>query len=380
MKKYMKTFLAYLLLISIVLTDIPLVANAEDFVEIPTTMREEVVKEEENTGNDVAETSEEPQIISELTEKRDEVTKYFAMSDGTIKACIYPQNIHYMDDGEYKEIDNTLEQSNENGKNYYKNKKNSFSVRIPETLADDYVEFSDENGYVKFKLLGASSKKLEKVEKVKKPKDKDVTKVKNANDRAIFKAVKGDVDVSYDLVGNKLKETVILYKKTKETFVFDVRTSAMNAAINNDNSISFFDYDGTEIYKMESPYMTDAAGEYSNAVETTLTKSEDGYTLTYTPDYKWLEDKERVYPVEIDPTLVQAIYKETVTDTYVGTMQTASNPDIRGGWDVLNIGRRTQTVDGQQIIMQGYIKFEIPSEIGKNDCIVDAKLDLVKVC
>ena len=367
MYKHLRTFLAYLLAIAIVVTNIPMSANAEDAAEdvVP-------VVEAENT-----ETSEEPQVISELTEKRDEVTKYFAMSDGTIKACIYPQNVHYLEDGTYEEIDNTLVKSKKDGKNYYENKKNSFSAKIPESLKDDYVEFSDENGYVKFKLLGASNQKLEKVEKSKESKNADVTKVKNVNDRATFKAVKGDVDITYDLAGNKLKETIVLSKKTKQSFVFDIKTSAAKAVVNNDNSISFFDKDGMEIYQMQAPYMSDAAGEYSNAVQTKLEKSKDGYTLTYAPDYKWLSEKERVYPVEIDPTLIQAIYKETVTDTYVGTMQNASNPDIRGGWDVLNIGKRTTRIDGQQIVMRGYIKFAIPSEIGANDCIVDAKLDLL---
>lgn len=88
--------------------------------------------------------------------------------------------------------------------------------------------------------------------------------------------------------------------------------------------------------------------------------------------------KEREYPVRIDPTLFQAIYKETVTDTYVSNVQTSSDPDIRGKWDVLNIGRRKTTLSsGAQLTKRGLIRFEIPSEIGKNDCIIDAKLDLV---
>ena len=368
MYKHLRTFLAYLLAMAIIVTNIPMSANAAEPAESPVPVTEE-------SGE--AETSEEPQVITELIEKRDEVTKYFAMSDGTVKACIYPQNVHYLEDGTYEEIDNTLVKSRKDGKNYYENKKNSFSAKIPESLKDDYVEFSDENGYVKFKLLGASNQKIEKAAKSKASKNADATEVKGVNDRATFKSVKGDVDITYDLAGNKLKETIVLSKKTKQSFVFDIKTSAAKAAVNNDNSISFFDKDGTEIYQMQAPYMSDAAGEYSNAVQTKLEKSKDGYTLTYAPDYKWLSEKERVYPVEIDPTLIQAIYKETVTDTYVGTMQNASNNDIRGGWDVLNIGKRTTRIDGQQIVMRGYIKFAIPAEIGANDCIVDAKLDLL---
>ena len=365
MQKHMKKFLSYLLAITLFISDVPIVVNA---VEKTDTSSQSV---------ETASTPEEAEIISELTEKRDETTKYFAMSDGTTKACLYPQNIHYLDDGEYKEIDNTLVKDTKDGKTYYKNKKNSFSVTIPENYTDDYIQFSDGNGYVKFKLKGATNKKIEKTEKKLTKNNKDKTLVENISDKAIFKSIKGNIDVEYDVSGNTLKETIVLYKKTKNAFIFDVRTSADKAILNNDNSVSFFDKEGVELYKIESPYMTDSAGEYSNDIKTTLIGIDDNYTITYKPNYEWLSAKERVYPIKIDPTLFQAIYKETVTDTYVGTMQTSDDPDIRGGWDVLNIGRRTTTIDGAQIFMRAYIRFELPSEIKKTDCIVDAKLDLV---
>ena len=326
---------------------------------------------------DAAPLSQDAEILYEIVEKRDEVTKHFAMSDGTTKALIYPQNVNYLSNGVYEEIDNTLVEFEQNGKTYYKNKKNGFQVKIPKHFTDDFIEFADENGYVKFRLLGATNKEIEKIAKKNNSNKKDITIAQNVNEKAVFKAIKGNVDLEYDLAGNKLKETIVLYKKTKNDFVFEIRTDSEKAILNNDKSVSFFNADGIEIYKMESPYMTDAAGEYSNEIEVKLSKEADGYQLSYSPNYEWLSEKHRTYPVRIDPTLVQAIYTGTVKDTYVSSVQTASNPDIRGGWDVLNIGRRTQTASGAQLIKRGFIYFEIPSEIGKNDCIVDAKLDLV---
>ena len=374
MKKNMKTILGYLLTICLVCGSISLEAVATEQAVTEQVVSEEVLVEKEGQSYDTT----QAEILYELAGKRDETTKYFAMSDGTIKACIYPQNVHYLENGKYQEIDNTLIEATENDKVYYKNKKNGFSVKMPEQITDDYIEFSDENGYVKFKLQGASNKKIEKLENEHTKNNVDKTTVKNVNDKAIYKAIKGDVDIEYDLAGNKLKETIVLYKKTKNSFVFDVQTSASSVEVNTDNSISFFDSEGIEIYMIASPYMTDSAGEYSNAVETQLKKTESGYTLIYSPNYEWLSDKEREYPVKIDPTLFQAIYKETVTDTYVSNVQTSNDPDIRGTWDVLNIGRRKTTLSsGTQLIKRGLIRFEIPSEIKKTDCIIDAKLDLV---
>ena len=323
MRKHMKRMLGYLLAITIFISDIPIIVNAEEDADTTLQSVETVADTPELETEETPSTPEEAEIISELTEKRDETTKYFAMSDGTTKACLYPQNIHYLEDGEYKEIDNTLVEGSKDGKTYYKNKKNSFSVKIPENYADDYIEFSDENGYVKFKLKGATNKKLEKIEKEQTKKNKDKTLVENVNDKAIFKSIKGDIDIEYDITGNKLKETIVLYKKTKNAFVFEVETSAHRAVLNNDNTIIFMDEEGVELYTIESPYMTDSAGEYSNDIETTLLGVGDSYTITYKPNYEWLSAKERVYPVKIDPTMFQAIYKETVADTYVTNAQTA---------------------------------------------------------
>ena len=44
----------------------------------------------------------------ELIEKRKPREKHFLQEDGTIIAKVYNEDIHYLKDGEYKEIDNTL--------------------------------------------------------------------------------------------------------------------------------------------------------------------------------------------------------------------------------------------------------------------------------
>ena len=133
--EFMKKILAIILSASIILTELPISVHAE------TTSDQMPVKAEQTAAvpEEDASSSEEPFIISELTEKRDATTKYFAMSDGTIKACIYPQNVHYLADGQYEEIDNTLIETSEGGKSYYKNKKNSFYVKLPASFTDDYI-------------------------------------------------------------------------------------------------------------------------------------------------------------------------------------------------------------------------------------------------
>ena len=65
---------------------------------------DEVTQETEQTD----ETVEEPEIIGEDEARRDELTKHFIMSDGSRKAVMYSQPVHFLENGKWVDIDNTL--------------------------------------------------------------------------------------------------------------------------------------------------------------------------------------------------------------------------------------------------------------------------------
>lgn len=366
MKRRWRELVAFVLSVSILLNSLPVTAAKNANVAETETATKNASTEESVIATESQETAQqenEAYIVNEITEKREPDTKYFLMSDRSIKACVYPQTVHYLHNGSYEEIDNRLEYKTDvNANGYYENKANSFKVKLPEKYKDQYTEFSDQNGYVKFRLVGAQNRKMIH-NSAKIPDDSDKTIAQNVNSRAEYGAVQENVDIQYDVVGDRLKETIILNKSTKRSFTFELLTSAASVIKNNDGSISFIDADGTEIYRMEAPYMQDSGGEYTNEVAVKLVKTAIGYQLTYTPDYGWLSDRTRQYPVMIDPTLVQWVNGSDVTDTYISNVQTASNPDIRGTWDVLNIGKRTTAVDGGQLTMRGMVKFNIPSHL-----------------
>lgn len=51
----------------------------------------------------------EPYALQELDEYRTANTKQFLMSDNSIQAVMYNEPVHYNENGEWKDIDNTLE-------------------------------------------------------------------------------------------------------------------------------------------------------------------------------------------------------------------------------------------------------------------------------
>ncbi len=362
MKKHLKILLAFILSVALVVTHIPIITAEDILGTVSENASEQEIVTQETKENENA------YILGELKDKRSKDTKHFRMSDGSIKACIYPQNVHYLKSGKYEDIDNTLVLDEEAG--VYKNKANSAKIALPESFADGYVEYATDDNFVKFKLVGSTNKKLKKAE-AKQTKSNDVTVLDKVNSRASYGAVKTNIDIQYDIIGDKLKETIVINKKTKETFIFEILTSAYNAVLNNDNSVSFFDEKGTQIFRVESPYMTDSAGEFTNSVKTELVKKDSTYYLTYTPDYEWLSDKSRVYPVNLDPTVNGPYSSIDVIDTYVSSGNSANT--IYGGADNISVG-----VKSNGTIMRGYYKLDIPDEIKSTDRIVYAQLKLLR--
>ena len=48
------------------------------------------------------------EVISEREELREENVKHFLLSDGTSRAVVYEGPVHYLDNGAWRDIDNTL--------------------------------------------------------------------------------------------------------------------------------------------------------------------------------------------------------------------------------------------------------------------------------
>lgn len=111
------------------------VAPMSTFAETIETESEKF--EESGYSTEVSQEEEDPIVIGEDVDRRDSSnTKYFKMSDGTIKAAVYKDPVLYQDSaGKWQEIDNTLETSdNENDEisnfNGYATKSNKFRVKF----------------------------------------------------------------------------------------------------------------------------------------------------------------------------------------------------------------------------------------------------------
>ena len=94
-----------------------------------------------------------------------------------------------------------------------------------------------------------------------------------------------NISFEYRLVGNYLKENIIIKEKSAlEPFRFALNTNGMTAELQEDRSVLISSGTKEEpSFLMNAPFMYDAAGARTSQVEVTLTETENGYLYTMTP-------------------------------------------------------------------------------------------------
>ena len=157
MKKIAQRWIAILLSLVLMIQMIPVQALA---IEIETG-----AMGTESSGSLKPE-QEEAQIVAEVPSGRDEFQKEFILSNGLRMISIYGSAVHYEEDGEWKEIDNTLQPISATGAVLtgkaaqtstvaYKNTAGLWDVKLPASLnSGSAVEVSKDGYTLSFQFAG----------------------------------------------------------------------------------------------------------------------------------------------------------------------------------------------------------------------------------
>jgi len=112
MKKSFLRRISWLMVIIMGLTIIPTPVVATIMEEYNPNKFKEIGEQRKALETD-ADSIEEAEVLYEVESKREANVKHFRMSDGTIRAAIYPDVVHYEKNGKLVDIDNSLtEKSN----------------------------------------------------------------------------------------------------------------------------------------------------------------------------------------------------------------------------------------------------------------------------
>ena len=112
-------------------------------------------------------------ILGEVESKRSEYTKHFRMSDGSMKAIRYSDQVHYKDGECFKEIDNSLISE---GNDVYKNTDSPLRVNISKNFKNkNLITLNSDNHEISLSYIKKKYKKFD-TEQIERPTDKNVVK------------------------------------------------------------------------------------------------------------------------------------------------------------------------------------------------------------
>ena len=134
-KNYLKV-ISIILTFAIILQSIPIAVSAQSILDVLTETQPETTVAEEAT------------IVEEDISLREENKKYFLMSDKTYLIAMYNTPVHYLENGQWVDIDNSLsEDSDSEGDTVFKNKKSAFEIKFSKKAKKNKLVSIKKDGY-----------------------------------------------------------------------------------------------------------------------------------------------------------------------------------------------------------------------------------------
>ena len=323
MKKRFKKLFSCFLAVTLIFTSIEWSGITQS---IHSVKAEEAQKE--------TKTSEQKEVIkSEKT--KNSIT--FELANGKKQTVFYGQDVRFKTkNGKLKDYDPSLvkiqNKKSENGndlKDYaYENEEGDKKHYLPKNLTEETPVLMENGKYqISFApIYGQKTKEEEEVNDTQDALDSvdnlECTKLENAEiedaeENKIEKPVKVSYEsqqkectFSYKSLNTGIKESVVLTKAPEgNALKFRFKASGLVPKKNVlDGGISFLDEKTDEIVAaLEAPNMNDATGKaYSEKISYDIElddQEKDSYILTLHLDEEYFKDKDRKYPVTIDPTV-----------------------------------------------------------------------------
>lgn len=235
-------------------------------------------------------------LLNEVLEERTNASKTFRKMDGTLETALYKQNVHYHENGEWKEIDNSF---NDIGQEL-ENKENSFKLKFPKTIDDNKTIKFTENEYgIDWSILDINTSPIIYDDSVLTP--NSIRELININRTVMYEDVLPGVDIEYVLYGDRLKENIILEQYVQDfSLSFEYKLKDLSLVQDMNGKYVFVNDLNEVVYQFTDLFMFDNSLNYSEDILLSVTEiGNKTYLVTLTPSDEWLQNA--VYPVVIDP-------------------------------------------------------------------------------
>ncbi len=365
LRKVLSTFMAVILLLS------------------STAAVSAVGKSDRNISTSSVSSQEQSQQVEQLTivaeqeDLRGEYEKHFLMSDGTVLAVAYEAPVHYLDEetGAWHEIDNTLQATvTESGETVYNNRDGLFDVSFAgaATVNRPLVTLQSNGHSIAWRVVTPTGvvNPSEVMSTVVVPEVASATVESDATEQEnSLQAVRNIGKIRYtELLGLetevrltvtplKVKEDILLESAPAQSTSYTTRltlSAGLIPVLGEDGTVFVRDTAGVDVFRIAAPYMTDAVEEISQEIDVSLSAVGSDWELTVTPNWDWLTDSARVYPVTIDPTVYASNNATNTWDTYIYQNCTSSTTASRQDLDRMYVGNRSSA---SQLKCRGMVKF-----------------------
>ncbi len=288
-----------------------------------------------NNPTDAAK-DKEADILCEVTEKRDAYTKVYKKTDGTYTAVMSKLPLHFLENGEWKDIDNTLLKKN----GVLSNSSNSFDVSFPEKMIENSDIQIEKNGSVISFAVNDISTSDAKVENNIAEKTSGIAEadaeISNNESKITYSDKKSNTDIQYTVTSNTVKENIIVSdaSSVKESYSFDIEIGSMKYVLEKNGGVSFKE-NGETRFSIPAPVMMDSKLNVSYNIAVSVVDNKDGtITLVYKPSQEWINSSDREFPINIDPVIVvQDNALNWVEDASVADDTNNSEARFRNGYD-----------------------------------------------
>ncbi len=259
--------------------------------------------------------------------------------DGTTTLKLYNSPIKFEnEDGEYELIDNNIiaTDSKESPDHEYKNKASDIEVLMSENLDQSgAIKMNIDDYMIGFKPLNIlieenkSSADLNFID-ADQPEKKDA-KLDTEEEYATLEYTETfseNTDIRITPTETGIKEDIIFNQLPQETeFSYEITLKNAAPVLRQDGNLYFIDVkNGILVAAIAAPVMWDSSEEcaesYDIAVKLEIT-GEDTYKYTLIPDRGFLEDKNTVYPVILDPSVNSTTGQ--IADTFITSRYSGNN-------------------------------------------------------
>ena len=417
-----KRLLAIILALILVVQIMPMNALATE-LQNANAIENSIATEE--AAYSIEELDTEKTILAEDTDKRESDVKHFLNTDGTYTAVRYSQPVHYKEAGsdQWIDIDNTLSLTQEadtdidmyapsdspldikfekmyGGSSVVFTSGShtlSWSYDIPNATIDDppvveeqqsqntaesdteYSAISENtvsaDGNVSADssvTSGITAQKLEQfdVSDNAKTGNAKFTELDKIADGIVYSDVYPNVDLEYILDSVYLKENIVLKNSSaRSEYIIVYNTGSLVAEQISNKEIALKTASGESVFTISAPYMIDADDAVSEAVELSIISQSEGIVkVKLSADKDWLADKNRVYPVKIDPYVWESVrsFDQDATAIYKSG---SSYP-----YGTLVVGNDNGATYGKTKV---YVKFTLPT-LAAGDIVTGAYLNIAQ--